>query len=550
MYDIKMFKLLGKNGKVSKEFKVACKELNIKYDEESVIGLERFLLILSLLSLSLSVINLLLSLLLFISLLLLSHFIGEYPKIKYKLKLREESFVVATTLIDLSLKLYENPNLEDAILKLQDNVFSRKLKNMIIKGLVSKRKIENLLIEEIKKYKKDYLIKATYTLLLYLKERKRENKSADIVINGLLNDVKKFSSSLYFPTLIIFAVGSVIPLVVITFIPVLLLSQSLNFNILLISLLLFSLIFTYAYSNYILIKAPPSFGKYNYNYSNYRGLASSISLFSLLIIPSVLYFFSNFKFPFAYVFSIFGLSLSISLYCYSVSKKFIEKIKYNRKLEEQLPNYLYHLSLLVSEGRSIEDSIDLLNKQFNNELSNLLANYINQSVKYNVELAEVINLIDNDLVKNVLQSLIRNKNNLKIFERVAIRYSSMIEKMNYVKREMLNLLEKNVKMTQFTYLFFSPIISAIMLNIIRILSTELSKLKNTLFSFYFYPLPLPYLFIIFGIYNIFLSIILEKYISNLVHGDNKVAFYYNLSKRLPIVAFIFSSLFIILYLVM
>ncbi|MCW1296317.1 MAG: hypothetical protein OH319_01410 [Candidatus Parvarchaeota archaeon] len=601
----KHFKFLIKAPKYSDEFKESIDFLEWGIRPESVIIFSRLVLIIAFIPLTiitiLSILNnsspgIFIVCDIFVPL-ALAHFITEYPKNRANIERLNALSSAPEILIQLIISLKQNLNLEEAFRfssKFGKGKIAQELKKSLWHCWTGKRsslKEQLLLIADKWGYYSTGLKRSLHLIVSSFSERNAErrdeilNKAISSMLDSITNEIRQFSMNLYLPTLILFTMGTVLPLIIISLLPMFSFLWNKSYSNLQIFLLLsFSLLVTYIYSNQILSKKPSGFSKieipdgienvpkegnikiFNKEFPAFPYL---LLLFLFFSIPGILYILSKLigfelKFKFFTGFSslsiVFSLFFVMSLYYYakSIHKKRIRDR--NEKIENEILDAIYHVASRISEGRSSEEAIEYTAKVMKHTTISEIFDKVCWLMKnrgFTLEQAffdEKFGVTKNIYSKKVI-SIIRIfvdscKKGSKHAAELLFTISNHFSELKKTEEETKRILTQNIQMMKTTAVFFSPIICALVITLQTMIQSSLIEIEKRFYSselFSIVGLPfmqsprvdieLLYLFV--GIYMLFLALILIRFTSFIEHGDDQIEFSLNISKNLPIVFFIF-----------
>ena len=424
----------------------------------------------------------------------------------------------------LVLLLKSNPNVESALefLSNEEGYIYKQIRNKLW-GL-KEGKFENgsdILIDISNKLS-DYFpeFKRSIVLLISsLNEKDREanlNRALKICLDGVNERFERYSQSLVLPTMILFSIGTVIPLVTITMLPIL---SFFNFNLFLTSIiLLVSLLFLYLYSNQIISKRPFSFEEYNVKLTRTNYYWSLIILI-ILSIPAIVYFLNylpgvKFKvLPEGYnlIWIVIGLSFSLSIFFYKISYKPKMEVDNINRIEMNIPTIGYKLSTIVGEGKPIDEEVNKLKDETPRE----------------------------KLLKHLVE-LMKEKGTKRLYE-LLIKFSDYFNMIDKIKFSLIMKLHNTIQMMKLTAVIFIPLVAGISSGLALIMKDNIGK--NNFFN---YNINVEFITLLTGLYSIFLLLLLIRYTIYLENGPNKVKFYYESSKYLPIALFIFILSFVMI----
>ena len=455
--------------------------------------------------------------------LILYYLFSEYPKYLAKIKISKMVGEIPVFMTQLVLLLKGNPNLEYALefLSKEEGYLYKQVKSGLWE--LKEGKIKDgaeVLLNISNKWEKYFPeFKRSIVLIVSSVNEKNREKSLDralkICMDGVNEKFEEYSQSLTLPTMILFSIGTIIPLVTITMLPLI---SFFSFNpIFIIVLFLVSLIFLYIYSNEIITRRPFSFGSYGIKLEKVN-IYWGILIFLILSIPSIIYLmnyipgieFSTFPEGYNLIWIVVGLSFSLSLLLYKSSYKARMEIKNLSKIEANVPILGYKLSTIVGEGRPIDEEINKL--KGDTPRINLLKHLVN---------------------------LMKDKGTKKLSE-LLIHFSDYFSMIDKIKFSLIVKLRNTIQMMKLTAIIFIPLVSGLSSGLALVMKNNVSSI-----SLFNYNINVEVITLLSGLYSIVLLLLLIRYIIYLEEGVDKVDFYYESSKYLPTALFIFILSFVI-----
>ena len=507
------------------------------------------------------------------------YLITEYPKILMKSRATEALGFSPQIISQISIPLRMNPNLEtslaiavesgnsEIILDLKHilwDIWSGKSKN-----LESELK---KLADKWGKFSKGFQ-RSIYLILGSFHESnlKKKHESLDKSVKSILDDIsekmKDYANSLHTPTLILFSLGIIVPLMIISVFPIVsFFGMSINPES--ITLFIFtSLVASYLYSLIILKKRPASFSvqgissKIPDGYLRYKSKLFpvkpiiTIILFSLSI-PTFFYLLtfqgvvlSGIVKKFSETFNTFSLiwALGISLTIYFYSKSIYKKQKRDniKKLENEFLDSLYHIQNRLSDGKPIETCIEYVSEiMHGSEIQKLytkISNKINRrsiSVEKAISEEKIESGMINSSFKMILTSL---KNGSKAAAKTSSIISKYLQNIKDVNKSLTTMLDKNLAMMKTTAMFFAPIVCGIIIVLFQMITITVATQTVGQYSTTFQSsIETPILTLIIGLYLLGLNYVLIRYISRIQHGSDNIILHYNLYKSFPVVLTVFT----------
>jgi len=387
----------------------------------------------------------------------------------------------------------------------------------------------------------------------------------DSFFNGLINDLRRFLGRIKTHTLVLFSFGTIIPLILISLLPVINLLNVQSDPIIIIILLAVNLLLINEYTNYILKNRPPAFSEVEVKSDLKKGLMRlgfngkgfdvpaipySILLFLLIASPTIIYFALKivggaFIIPSSYASMplIAGLAVSLSVYYHGTSHPSIKARAEALKSEGELLNVVYSIGTKLQEKRSFEDSL----KQVVREDNGLLANHLSRAYSNIRDLGlpheeAIINELDKTGSKRVVSvfKLLFHalRQGVDNSARSVFRVYEHFNKMVQSEEEHKGLLEQVLSMMKVTALVFAPLISAFIIIMQWIIESNVTSLDVAVFSFQGL-ISADLMMLVLGVYTIGLVVVLTRYHTLLKNGPDKVLLNHELSVNIIIAMMVY-----------
>ncbi len=606
-------KLASRDVKVSEELKNSLKFLKWNIEPYEVIIFSRFVMVLSAIILALlniialfyfppSIIILAVSA---IIPLVLAHAITEFPKTEANFERIDALGHAPTILTQIVIYLKQNPNLERAlhfVSKHSEGRIADEIKNVLWKCLMGhKINIKKELGELAQKWgeyltelkRSLYLIIASVSERNEIKRNQTLDRAIDISLEGIVNKIKEYTNQLYLPTLFLFSFGTVLPLVIISLLPIFsFLGGEFSSPFQMFVILTVSLVAIYFYSNKILAKRPPSFStvklpekldiypkpgylKLKLGKKEFEVPAFTYCLLIFLVIsfPGILYLLSEIPFitfipntfsdilkGFNTLTIIWGFGIAMTVYTYGTSwykKKLRDEIE---ELEKEAIDGTYQLASRINEGRSPEDTIKHIGETMpGTEFGNLMKKTYKllRSRHTTIENAFLNN--DYGSLKNVYSK------NFKLIIRIFITslkrgisncaqtlftISNHYDQLNKTEEKLKTTLKNALSMMRTTASIFAPMITGLVITLQQLIQDGLKGAKEGLGNLGYQYIDLSFLStpsfsvevlqLIAGIYMLLLAYLLIRYVSLLEYGKDEIMLKYEVAKNIPIALFIFT----------
>jgi len=512
-------------------------------------------------------------------------------------------------LTQIIIALKQNPNLEYAIyntLKYNKGNLSEELKQILWKNITGEKTNLKAEIthwgekwsEILPEFKRSiYLIISALSEKNEMKRNDTLDKAIRLTIDGSIQKIKEYANNLYIPTLILFSFGTIIPLVIISLLPIIsFIGKDISSPIQMFSILLISLIIIYLYSNKIITQRPPAFSnftllkqmkgfpkpgnikiKINKFEIEFNAIFYTLSVLVLISTPGLFYLVNKiYKSEglslllsllngYNTLFIVWGVGIAFTLYTFGTTwfkKKERDKIA---TLEKEMIDGFYQIASRINEGRSPESAINFVaNSMKRTSFGNLMKDTYNLIKNRNVILKHA--LFDPDF--GTLSSI--SSENLKIsFElflnsikkgsnfcaQTLFMISNHYETLQKTERLMKETLKNSISMMRITVSLLAPIITGLVVTLQQMIQNSITITQERLtalgYNFENFPLfntpmlNVEIIQLIAGLYMLFLALILIRYITYIENGKDEVMLGNEIKNNIPSALFIYTLVLII-----
>jgi len=583
---------------VSAEFRIALEFLEWDITPQQVIAFSRLAALVSAIALiPAAVFNIIFAPLVLIIPFALLHVITEHPKYAAGQKAAEALSTIPRTFNHLVISLKQSPNLEQGIRFAAENgegwladsfrriywkVWTGKTRNAK-HGLIS-------LGEKSKNFMPEF--ERAVTLVnsaVSEKDRQKRNSSLDhsleVLLSGAKNRVRSYVGSLFLPTLILFSLGSILPLIFISLLPVTsFFGMSMGSPREIIIILSATLVVIGAYSQKILSSRPPSFTvrtpeselpawktivhgkKVNIIllFAALFLLTSGIGIFYLLSEAGLIVFKTGLPLfdEFGTMFAVAGAAASISITAWAWYKPRIKESKEINELEEQALDAAYHLSARLSDGKPLEESVGFVATSmpgtktaelFKTVWNNIRRRAISIEQAFTDPRTGVLNKTKSSTLRTLFRlALSGSKKGTREAADALMTFARQLEDLRDAEKTMKEMIQKNISMLKATVAFFGPVVAGIVVTLHEIVQSAIISAKhamtsvNTQYNLFSglsgigeKMVSVQAMQAIIGIYILLLSVVLIRYVTLIEQGEDKTAFAYNLARYMPVVAVVF-----------
>ena len=552
-----------RKGSASEELKESCSIIGI--DPNDTIALSRLVLIIGVLASLVSILtNIIYTGLIMVATLVLSEMSTYYAKVKAQKVKIEMASEFPQLVVQLVVLLKQNSNLERAIMFIIKNnegkivnELKSAMKNM---WLGEKVKLSDVLKELSDKWGtyNPGIKRSIYLILSSFSEsgESRENtldKAVSTLLDSVYNQMKEYAYKLVLPSLMLFGIGTVIPMVIVSLLPIISLYSKADMLLYTTLLLTGSLITIVIYTLCLSSRRPPTFDtvylpkrskkiilrekEFGVIYSVALGIiAGSIGIMYLL---SLLPWIGMRMIDEIAAFSLTaGVAVPIIVYSYGTSRRNISKIRKSREMEEEIVDSLYQIGSRLMDGRSLEDSIRFVSDTISSSVKSVLkSTFLSMRGKRSTY---------NRNVDYVLAMLKQFKNQgHRALSKLVFTISEYISKMSDIKKKTKEMLQKSLSMIDMTTYIFMPIVAGVAVFLQGMIAETLSSVPNTI-QIISMPkeINMFWLETVLGLYIIAVGTVLTKF-SATVSSKTQDEFKYELSKKLTIALFIYGAMLLI-----
>jgi hypothetical protein len=606
--------LTGPEVKTSEELKLAIRSLDWELKPYQVVSLSRFVIVLS--ALLLAILNItafavtgefspIVVIFSAVAPIFLGHLVTDYPKSEARFEHMEALGHAPGILTQLVIYLKQNPNLERAIefvSRYSEGKIVEDLKRSLWRSLMGqkvsvKHQLGNIAqkwgrhIAELKH--SIYLIRSAVSEKNEIKRNQTLDRAIRIALEGIITKMQEYTNKLYLPTLFLFSFGTVLPLVIISLLPIFsFIGREVSSPLQMFLLLVLSLLGLYLYSNRIIAQRPPAFsnikvpeqmenypkpgnlkfvlGKTSFEFnSSYYVLA----IFLAISFPGLIFLFSQLPLvqfadnPLTQVLQgfntltiIWAVGISVTLYCWGTSWYKHKVRKEIEDIEKEMIDGTYQLASRISEGRSPENTLQHVAKTMpNTGFGKLMSDTYDVVKSRHTTLDEAFFNQDYGSMKEVhsknMQLVIHLfvnslRRGIDHCSQTLFTISNHFEELKKTESKLRDALKNSLSMMRTTAAIFAPMITGLVITLQQLIQDGLASAKERLgdlgyeyFSLDFLEpsaISVEMLQLIAGVYMIVLAYLLIRYVSLLEYGKDDVMLKYELAKNLPIALFIFT----------
>lgn len=528
---------------------------------------------------------------------LVNQTLTDYPKTLAKQRALTSLGAAPHIIAQLSISLKQNPNIESALAyvgQYGEGEIARDIRKLLWR--VWAGKIPSALDALPKLATKwgrwsEGFQRSMYLIISSFHERNPKMKagSLDRAVEAVLNDVltkmREYSLALHIPTLVLFSFGIIMPLMIIALFP-LLGFFGVPMGLESITMFLFaSLLGVYLYSNSILGKRPVTFILPEIETDIPRGylklgksvlpalpfcaaiavIVSGPGLFYLLSLSKTVQFHGLFASAISFLNTlpvIWGAGGALVVYYWGTNWFKTEERKRVKQIDSQLPDALYYMRNVLTEGRPMEEALDFtggmlgdtpLGRQMKAASTLLRSRHITtESVLTGPE-----SPFDkkSKLLQSTLYMLTASlRGGIHSAAQTCNVMHNYMRRISKIERALVDMLSRNLSMMRLTAMIFAPLVGAVITVLFALIVKGMSSATErtailgfgTMSAMTTPNIPTPVLQLILGLYVLGLNFVLIRYVTTIEHGSDSVKFGMDLSASLTASLVIFTGTLIAL----
>ncbi|MDD5417553.1 MAG: hypothetical protein PHW96_01525 [Candidatus Nanoarchaeia archaeon] len=524
----------------------------------------------------------------------------DYAKSAAKFEVMRSLEYAPIIITNLVISLKQNKNLEEAMLfsaKHGEGKIAKDMSRALYKVWSGKEaNLKNSLPELGVKWgrylpgfkRSMYLIRSSFSEKSESRRLNTLDKAIDVALESMIEKTRDYCSNLMIPTMILFSFGTILPLIIISVLP---LMSFLGIGVLsplnILLLLLITLLGVYIYSERILKTRPATFaplniplteempksGNLRIEYGDKKidapAFVYSVAVGLAISTPGIIFMLSNFfvinNFLVNLMLSnlntitiVWGFGIGLSVYFYGTENFKQNTRKKMKNLEDEILDGLYQIGNRIGEYRSPEESLKFVSKVMNDtSAGNLFRDASNLIRKQNMTLKKaffgengVLQKVYSPTVKSMISVFVNSvKKGTVSASETLFTLTNHFTELKKTENELKNMLYKNLSMMKLTVLIFAPISCGLIVTLQQLMqssiSTATAKITGLGFSPFGRILEAPVisseiLQLITGIYTLILGVILIRYVTKTQHGDDKVITKIEIAKSIPIMLTVFT----------
>ncbi len=495
-------------------------------------------------------------------------FILNYPFMKANsLRIKMLGFM-PEAISYMVMSLYLNPSLEHAVAFASENTeepLSSDLKK-ILWGVYLREydTIEEAFVKFAYEWGQwnDSFKRSLYTLRISSmrstdKERKETlDKASEIIMEGSKRDLIAYAESLYVPTMVLFSMGVMLPLILASLLPILPIGKDMTWLIALTFDVLIPGMFL-IYAMKIINEKPVLTSPPDLKVHMTKREKNTLIVISLVV--GAIFFFMGTR-GHDYVtssFFLWGLSIPIAIYFFATSAPVKPERDMIVAMNDEFPDALFNIGSRVAEGEPFEVATQNVVNLMRGSSIEILFRRILYSLKTTRDSLYEILFGNDGILKDkstkVINTTMRvtldamKKDNITAGNMI-ISIANHLRDMKGVEKDMMTKLKSATSMMQMTALYFAPITIAVTLVLYAVILGKLEAVStllpnNNMFSIGFLKMQhiSAYDFSIIMIVYVFFTVLITGYFYTYVmYGDDKIQIKFELAKMMVVAPILYT----------
>ncbi|PIO00124.1 hypothetical protein COT72_03110 [archaeon CG10_big_fil_rev_8_21_14_0_10_43_11] len=505
-----------------------------------------------------------------------------YPQFRARVRVVDSLSSSPLILAQLVSYLKLSPNVEWAITHATEfeEGFLRKVLRNIVQESVRKGRITDALTKTglmLSAYSRGFkrclfLVRAS---LSESNEQKRQtilDKSLSSFLDEVRRDLTEFSQRLVTPSLVVFSVGTIVPLALVSILPILNVFESSNMLSLIIGILGVLAIGIFAYTTIILMEKPVVVSKTHSIEGgfSFRALAIAVFAGAVIAFPGVLSLLQSqgllvVSGTLGNVVSfldtmplILALGVSTSVYCFVTSRRGFLQWKKESQLDDELADVSYAIASELDNGLPFERAIKNASsgaggfeeilvgawKLVKNHHKSIEDAFFDKNVG-------VLRTVHSKRVNALFRFLsVAHMKGSGIVSKTLFAFHEHLMSLKSVEYDMQNKLSQSMGMIQSTAIFFAPAIGGLIVVLNQLIEGALTKTRLELdasglgvsfFSFFGSTgISSSILHLIVGAYMLIFAVIMLRFSVFIMYGKDNNLLKHKLARMLPITVLIYA----------
>ncbi len=485
--------------------------------------------------------------------------VGWYPKWKAEIKQVQGQGEVPRLVSYLVMTLRVNPNLERSVqftAKRVDGPLGRDLRRELWKACL---RIHESVEEALSRFAQHWsgkckeLERSIYLLRSSTSERDRTarlntlDKALELSLEGTRERMKEFASGLYLPTLVIYSIGVLLPLVLLAVLPALsIINLQIGATELALSYCVIIPLTVYGLGKYVLAKRPASFLPPKLPTQGGPSW-SKLAVGALAIFPSALGLWLKLPLDLLALLVLWGLTMGITTHLYLSSAQAYRLRLKNERVEEEFCDALVQLGNQMNEGRPAEDALQRVAEiSRGNSIAKIF-----ERTSVNIRLGGMrlrsaffdpdegaLREVHSPTIRGVLHMLLDAlEKGSRTAGQTILRTARHLKELKEMELEVRRSFGEVVSSMRSVALFFAPLVAAVTIRLQELLTTKASGVPFlgggvSISSAAFLG--------VLGFYVIVLTSILMSYSVEIERGDDGILKRFAIARALPIAIGVFT----------
>jgi len=372
------------------------------------------------------------------------------------------------------------------------------------------------------------------------------DRALDLALEGARERLRKFATSIHLPTLLLYCMGVLMPMILVGILPVLSVTGGGIELPHIVALYCFIIpLLVYMLSRQILSKRPssmepPSLEVEEYSY---RAILISVAVAFPFVALAVLFRASP---DIAGLAALWGVTLAVSSYFYMTSARAFRSWKETTKMEEELPDALVQLGNRIGEGRPAEEAfeqfsrtsgVEGLGKVFREAATNVRLGGMGLRASHFDESRGALRHVHSNMVGGVLHMIVDfMERSTKAAGEAMLQTAEHLRRLGEVRAEMKRMMGEIVSSMRSVAIFFAPLIASVTARMQGVLAS-----KTASSAFLGSEISPPAFLIVLGIYTLILAVLLTNYAVEIEFGEDRVAKRMAIASALPVALGVFTA---------
>jgi len=381
------------------------------------------------------------------------------------------------------------------------------------------------------------------------KERKETlDKAAEIIMEGSKRDLIAYAEGLYVPTMVLFSMGVMLPLILASLLPILPIGKDMTWTLVVAFDIVIPGIF-WVYAKKIINEKPTLSTPPDIEVHMTKQEKNVILIIAMIVGAFFFYLGSVSQDYVTSSFFLWGLSIPIAIYLFATSVPMKTEHDMIIAMNDEFPDALFNIGSRVAEGEPFEVATNNVINLMKGSAIEILFRRILYALKTTRDSLEEI-LFGNDGIlrdksTKVINTTMRvtldamSKDTLTAGNMI-ISIANHLRDMKGVEKDMMTRIKSATSMMQMTALYFAPITIAVTMVLYAVILGKLESVSallpnNSVFSIGFLKMEhiSAYTFSIIMIVYVFLTVLLTGYFYTYVmYGDDKIQNRFEIAKMM------------------